>query len=347
MKKIILHIDMDAFFAAVEQRENKELQGKPVIIGGDSKRGVVSTCSYEARKYGVHSAMPIFMAKQKCPDGIYIYPNMKLYKKVSHDIFKIVEKYADKIEKLSIDEAFIDISHYGKDYEKVGMKIKKEIKSQIGIVASVGISYNKFLAKLASDWEKPDGFKVIKKAEVPEILLPLDIKEVFGLGKVSVTKLKKLGINTIEDLMKWPLDYMKLQLGKGGEDIYYLIRGIDDREVETRKEAKSYGRENTLKKDTKNKEELKKYLNENAIDISYALRVKELYGRTITLKVKTKDFVSYTRSKTLEKAIQMRKDIYEEGCQLLDEFELKEEVRLIGLTMSNITDGSNEQISFI
>jgi len=342
-----MHIDMDAFFAAVEQHENKDLIGKPVIVGGLSERGVVATCSYEARKYGVHSAMPIFMAKQKCPDGIYIYPNMKLYKKTSEKIFKIVGKYSDKIEQLSIDEAFVDISKYGKDYKKIAHKIKNEIKYKTGLVASVGISYNKFLAKLASDWDKPDGFTIITKKMVPEVLLPLDIKKIYGLGKVSVDKLNKMGIKTVADLMEWPIEYMRIHLGKGGESIYYLIRGIDSREIETERNAKSYGRENTLTEDTDDISELNKYLEEFAIAISYSLRVKELYAKTLTVKIKTADFAIHTKSKTLVKSLNMSKSIYAESKKLLMEMELKEKVRLIGLSASNINDGKNEQISFL
>lgn len=346
MERIVLHLDMDAFFASVEQADCPELVGKPVIVGGVGERGVVSTCSYEARKYGVHSAMPGFMARQKCPEAIFVPVRMKRYKEVSRKIFKILSQYTKIIEPLSIDEAFLDVTQYGDSYLNTAKKIKKHIKKTTGLTASLGISYNKFLAKLASDWNKPDGLKVITEEMVPDILLPLSIDKIYGIGKKTVTKLNNYGVYRVDDLIKWPQEYMKTFFGKQGEEIYNLIRGIDKREVETQRESKSFGRETTLDKDTNDLETLLEYLNGFAIHVSYTLRVKNVYAKTITVKVKTARFITHTKSKTLEIPVNKSKKIYKEAELLLREMALSEDVRLIGLSVSNITDVFYEQLTF-
>lgn len=347
MKRIILHLDMDAFFASVEQMDNPQLKGKPVIVGGIGERGVVSTCSYEARKFGVHSAMPGFMARQKCPDAIFLPVRMKRYKEISNKIFRLLSQYTNKIEPLSIDEAFLDISEHGKNYLSVAHKIKKDILKKTGLTVSVGVSYNKFLAKLASDWNKPDGLKIITKDMVPDILMPLTIDRIYGIGKKSVQKLNAMGVYTIEDLSKWPIDFLKNFFGKQGEEIYNLIRGIDLREVETEREAKSFGRETTLDNDTDDIEELLSYLKGFSVHVSYALRVRSLYAKTITVKIKTSRFATHTKSKTIDSPIDKSKDIYKEAEKLLREINLNEKIRLIGLSVSNITDGYQEQMTFL
>jgi DNA polymerase-4 len=345
MKNEILHVDMDAFFASVEQRDNPDLRGKPVIVGGVSERGVVSTCSYEARKFGVHSAMPIFMAREKCPNGIFISGRYGRYSKVSQEIFKILNEVTPLVEPVSIDEGFLDLSQ-GKI--KNGMEaaryIKNKVFKEIGLTISIGISYNKFLAKLASDWNKPNGIKEITKEMIPDILFPLSIAQIHGLGKVSAAKLNNMGIYYVKDLYNMPKEFYIEYLGKSGIDIYYRIRGIDNRQVEIVRERKSVGKERTLKFDTKNKEELREYIKEFSFEIEEILTRKNVLGKTVTLKFKTKDFENHTRSKTLNNYIGTQKEIFKVAEELLESEELNGEVRLIGVSVSSFKEPEVEQI---
>lgn len=346
MENTILHVDMDAFFASVEQRDNPELKGKPVIVGGISERGVVSTCSYEARKFGVHSAMPIFMAREKCPNGIFLSGRYGRYSKVSQEIFKILYEVTPLVEPVSIDEGFLDLSK-GKinDGMEAAKYIKNRVFREMELTLSIGISYNKFLAKLASDWNKPNGIKQISREMVPEILFPLKISQIHGLGKVSVAKLNNMGIYYIRDLYSMPKEFYIEYLGKNGIDIYNRIRGIDSRKVEIVRERKSVGKERTLKFDTKNKDELKEYINEFSFEIEEILNRKNILGKTVTLKFKTKNFDSHTRSKTLNNYIGSQKEIYKIAEELLESEELKEEIRLIGVSISSFKETELQQIS--
>lgn len=346
MDNHILHVDMDAFFASVEQRDNPELKGKPVIVGGISERGVVSTCSYEARKYGVHSAMPIFMAKEKCPNGIFISGRYGRYTKVSQDIFKILNDVTPLVEPVSIDEGYLDLS---KSRFNSGMEaaryIKNRIFKEIGLTISVGISYNKFLAKLASDWNKPNGIKEISKEMVPEILFPIPLSKVHGLGKVSVAKLNNMGIFYVKDLYRMDKKFCIEYLGKNGLDIYDRIRGIDNREIETVRERKSVGKEKTLKFDTNDKEELLHYIREFSFEIEKLLNAKNVMGKTVTLKFKTKDFENHTRSRTLNNYISSHEEIYNVSKELLESEELKSSLRLIGISISSFKEKEIEQMT--
>lgn len=340
-----MHVDMDAFFASVEMVDNPKLKGKPVIVGGTSERGVVATCSYEARKYGVHSAMPIFMAKVKCPNGIYLPTRFWRYKEVSNKIFKIFYEITSLVEPLSIDEAYLDITKIGKDPVVVANYLKTRVRKETGLTISVGISYNKFLAKLASDWNKPNGFKIISEDMVPKILFPLKIEKVYGLGSKSVKKLNDIGIYTVEQLYNLPQELLIDYFGKFGIEIYDRIRGVDKREVTIYRERKSIGRETTLREDTKNKVLLKEYLREFSEDISSTLESKNMRGKTITLKIKTSSFINHTKSKTLTDYIWKAEDIYREGCIILEEIEFVEDIRLIGLSISSLKEYRIEQIS--
>ena len=319
MNNNILHVDMDAFFASVEQLDNPELKGKPVIVGGISERGVVSTCSYEARKYGVHSAMPIFMAKEKCPNGIFVSGRYGRYTKISQEIFKILSDVTPIIEQVSIDEGYLDLSQSrfenGIDAARY---IKNKVFKEIGLTISVGISYNKFLAKLASDWNKPNGIKEISRSMIPDILLPLPLSKIHGLGKISVGKLNNMGIFYIKDLYNMDKNFYIEYLGKNGLDIYDRIRGIDNRKIETIRERKSVGKERTLKFDTDNKEELLQYLKEFSFEIEEMLCAKNVVGKTVTLKFKTKDFENHTRSRTLNNYIFHHEDIFNVSKELLE-----------------------------
>ncbi|KUK08646.1 MAG: DNA polymerase IV [Caldanaerobacter subterraneus] len=338
---------MDAFFASIEQQDNPEYRGKPVIVGGLSGRGVVSTCSYEARKYGIHSAMPMYMAKKLCPQGIFLPVRRKRYEEVSEQIFKILYDITPFVEPVSIDEAYLDVTHVDKNPEDIALEIKKRVKDATGLTVSVGISYNKFLAKLASDWNKPDGLMVITEDMVPEILKPLPVTKVHGIGEKSAEKLRSIGIETVEDLLKLPQENLIELFGKTGVEIYNRIRGIDERPVETMREIKSIGKEKTLEKDTKNKELLIQHLKEFSEIISEELIKERLYCRTVTVKIKTADFAVHTKSKTVDKYIRFSEDIYEVAKGILKEWKLEQYVRLIGLSVSNLSPVKYEQLSFL
>jgi DNA polymerase-4 len=340
-----MHVDMDAFFAAVEVMDNPRLKGKPVIVGGTTERGVVSTCSYEARKYGVHSAMPMFMAKVKCPSGVFIETRYWRYKEISNRIFDILYSITPNVEPLSIDEAYLDITALNKDPLMVANYLKRKVKNDTGLTISVGISYNKFLAKLASDWNKPNGLKIISEDMIPRILFPLPIDKVYGLGKKSVKKLNDIGIFTIEELYRIPSELLTQYFGKFGLEIYDRIRGIDNREITVVRERKSVGRESTLEEDTEDKVLLKGYILEFAKDISEYMKNKNMSGKTITLKIKTSSFYNHTKSKTLKHYISEVNDIYKEACSILDDLVLSEKIRLIGLGVSSLEDNKIKQLS--
>lgn len=341
-----MHVDMDAFFAAVEMADNKKLRGKPVIIGGNFERGVVSTCSYEARAYGVRSAMPTYMAKAKCPNGIFLPVRYERYKEVSNKIFSIFYEITSYVEPLSIDEAYLDITHAAKNPLDIVRLIKSRVKEETGLTISVGLSYNKFLAKLASDWNKPNGLKIIRPEEIPKILFPLPIDKVYGLGKKSVKKLNNIGIYTIEELYNLPKDLLVEFFGKFGGAIYERIRGIDNREIQVSRERKSIGRETTLSSDTDDKNKLKLYIKAFAESIADTMQSKNIRGKNITIKIKTVSFINHTKSKTLPYYIFGEEDIYKEACSILEELELKEKIRLIGVSVSSFKEDTIEQLSF-
>lgn len=346
MSRKIIHVDLDAFFASVEQRDNPKLKGKPVIVGGKADRGVVTTCSYEARKFGVHSAMPGFMAKKKCPHGIFLPVRHSRYREVSREVFDVFYQLTDMVEPLSIDEAYLDVTNIDKDPIEIAIFIKEQVIKKTGLTISVGISYNKFLAKLASDWNKPDGIKVITREMIPKALEPLSIRKVYGIGKKSAEKLNKIGIFTVEDLLKLPKEYLVDFLGKYGNEVYDRIRGIDNRQVVPSRERKSIGREMTLEEDTKNKDYLRKYLLKFSKNISKSLIHKDILAKTITVKTKTSGFENHTKSKTIHEYINSYKEIYNIASDILEEIDMKEGIRLIGLTVSNFSDHEMEQISF-
>lgn len=345
MELHIIHLDMDAFYASVEELDNPALRGKPVIVGGSSNRGIVTTANYEARKYGVHSAMPIFMAKQRCPHGFYLPTRKKRYGEVSRQVFEILYEVTDLVEPLSIDEAYLDISHIDLEPVKVAEIIRKRVYDRLGLTMSIGISYNKFLAKIASDWNKPRGLKIISQDMVPDILLPLSIGKVYGIGPKSQERLNKIGINTIRDLMDLSEDFLEEFLGKSGKEIYHRIRGVDNRIVNTTRERKSLGMERTFRA-TKDKDLLRNYLYTYSQEIEQALLAKNLRGKTITLKVKDEDFLLHTRSITINEYITSHKKIYDLALSLFDEVPMEKNIRLIGLTISNLIDDEFVQLSF-
>lgn len=346
MGRRILHVDMDAFFASVEQLDHPEYRGKPVIVGGVSDRGVVSTCSYEARAFGVHSAQPAYMAKKLCPDGIFVRGTMSRYSEVSKQVFKILHEICDHVQVVSIDEAYLDVSELFYTPTYIAKHIKKRVKEEIGLTLSVGISYNKFLAKLASDWNKPDGMMVIKEEMVPDILKPLPIRKVHGLGKKSVERLNRIGIFTVDDMLKYDRTFYEQFFGKFGTEIYQRIHGIDHRPVASEGGGrKSIGSETTLKEDTSDVLSLKNHLTHFAIKIEEVLVKKHIGAKTITIKLKTFDFKQHTRSKTLNHYVHHHREIEDIAHDLLDEYDLSKPVRLIGLTVSNFEDRAHEQLT--
>ncbi|MEW9094208.1 MAG: DNA polymerase IV [Clostridiaceae bacterium] len=346
MDRVIMHVDIDAFFASVEQLDNPELEGKPVIVGGVGERGVVATASYEARKYGVHSAMPAFKARQLCPLGIFVPTRHERYREVSNEVFKILYSLTPIIEPLSIDEAYMDITKVNMGPLECAKFIKRNIKENVGLTVSAGVSYNKFLAKLASDWNKPDGITIITEDMIPDILKPLPVSKVHGMGKKSVEKMNNIGIFTIEDMYNLSKEFCIEYFGKFGIEIYDRIRGIDTREVEVLRERKSIGRETTLKKDLYNKEDMKKYLEYFSEEVSETLKNKNMWGKTITVKIKTSKFTNHTKGKTINYYTNNKDEICKIAYEILKEMEIEDSIRLIGLTVSTLTENKVEQLTF-
>lgn len=340
-----MHVDMDAFFAAVEVIDNPSLRGKPVVVGGTTERGVVATCSYEARAFGIKSAMPAYIARAKCPDAIFLPVRYGRYKEISNKIFSVFYELTPYVEPLSIDEAYLDITNIDRKPIEIANYIKNKVKKETGLTISVGISYNKFLAKLSSDWNKPNGLKIITKEMLPEILFPLPVNKVYGLGQKSAKKLNDIGIFTVEELYKLSEELLIEFFGKFGVEIYQRIRGIDKREVEISRERKSIGRETTLRTDTDNKEDLKIYLKAFAESISSTMQSKNVRGKSITVKIKTSSFINHTKSKTLMHYICQAEEIYKEACSILEELELQETIRLIGISVSALKENTVEQLS--
>ncbi|SHI51729.1 DNA polymerase-4 [Dethiosulfatibacter aminovorans DSM 17477] len=346
MKKKILHVDLDAFFASVEQLDNPKLKGKPVIVGGTSKRGVVATCSYEARKYGVHSAMSSVMAHKLCPNGIFVRGHMERYKEISSQVFEILHEVTDSIQQMSIDEAYLDITDLDEDPHDIAVWIKEEVKNRIGITISIGISYNKFLAKLASDWNKPDGIFKITEEDIPDILIPLPVLKVHGLGKKTAAKLNNIGIFTIGDLLQYDIKSLSYIFGQSrAEEIYNRIRGIDNRSIKVTSIRKSYGRETTFSEDTKDREYIREVLDIYLLKITDRLKKSNKLAKTVTVKIKYEDFEQITRSHSLT-SYTSSYDLFKEAMDLvLDGVELKKKVRLAGVSLSNISDSEHYQMS--
>lgn len=331
----IIHVDMDAFYASIEQRDNPYYRGKPVIVGGSPDgRGVVSTASYEAREFGIHSAMPAARAKNLCPFAIFIPTNMQKYKAVSRQVHAIFRRYTKIIEPISIDEAFLDIREG--NAVKVGQAIKLDIERELKLTASVGVSYNKFLAKLASDMEKPNGFTVITPEYAKELLPSLPVRKLWGVGKKTEKELNQLGIFTVADLINYDRKFLIERWGRRGYELLKFAHGIDESQVETRQEAKSMGEETTLKQNTQDIKELASYLEDFSKSIADRLKAENLKCRTITIKVKYEDFKLITRSKTFKKAIFSHEQLYSIGKNILSHrISLEKPVRLIGMQVSN------------
>ena len=345
----IMHIDMDAFFASVEQLDNPELKGKPLIVGGQSCRGVVSTCSYEARKFGVHSAMPMVEARRLCPHAEFLPGRMWRYEEVSREIMRIFHEEAPLVEQLSIDEAFLDVSgmeRLHKDVRNVGWRIKERIKNEIGLTCSVGLAPNKFLAKMASDLQKPDGFTVITHEKARSFIAPLPVTKIFGIGGAAKQMLAQFGIATIGQLANADRSILQKVFGKNADKVQHLAMGLDDRPVIPETAPKSIGRETTFEKDLYTFEDCKAAILELIGQTGFRLRNKGYSGRTVTLKVKFKDFKIITRSISSEGDISCDEEIFSLAVKLLKDVAYENGVRLLGVTVSNLQDGSCGSLCF-
>lgn len=333
---------MDAFFASVEQRDNPELRGKPIGVGGGSKRGVLTTASYEARKFGVHSAMPGYLAKAKCPDIIFVKPRFEAYKEVSIQIRDIFSRYTDLIEPLSLDEAFLDVTVCKRELvyaTEIAKEIKADIKRETQLTASAGVSYCKFIAKIASDIQKPDGITVIKPKQAISFLENLPIEKFYGVGKVTAKKMKDFGIHTGKDLKDWTKLDLAQHFGKSGRFYFDIVRGIDNRPVKSERIRKSLGVERTFEEHITTLDGLVKMMSRVMDTFMARLEKNDSYGRTITLKMKTADFQIMTRSSSMDSPIRDRETIEKIALQLLrDNFEDGMSIRLMGLTSSNFVE---------
>jgi DNA polymerase-4 len=339
LNRVILHIDMDAFYASVEQMDNPALKGRPVIVGGTSNRGVVSAASYEARQFGVRSAMPIFKAKQRCPDGVYLPVRMNRYQEVSRQVMEILRRFSPLVEQVSIDEAYMDISGVDKLLglpRDIGLEVKRSITETTSLTCSIGIAPNKFLAKVASDLDKPDGLTIIPPDRVPQFIQKLPIEKVPGVGKKAVQTLHKMRIVTLGDVRKMGKQALTKKSGKFGERLLKLSRGIDETPVVPHTASKSISSERTLSENTNDQEVLKKKLMIQAETVGKRARQKGVKGTTVTLKLKQADFTRITRRLTMEDATNSTNTIYEQGLKLLAQVETSKKFRLIGIGLSNL-----------
>jgi DNA polymerase-4 len=342
----IIHVDMDAFYASVEQRDNPDLRGKPVAVGGSRERGVVAAASYEARKFGVRSAMPSVTAKRQCPDLIFVKPRFEVYKAVSRQIREIFEEHTPIIEPLSLDEAYLDVTENLQKIplaRDVALAIRAKIKEVTGLNASAGISYNKFLAKLASDHRKPNGQYVITPAMGPAFVEALAVGKFHGIGPATSTKMNSLGLYTGLDMRNQTLEFMQANFGKAGAYYYWISRGIDDREVRANRIRKSVGAENTFSSDLTEFEAMVAEL-QPLIDKVWQHCDKGSRGRTVTLKIKFNDFEIITRRKSAAIAVATRSDLERLSVALLEnEMPLLKPVRLLGVSLSSLQGDDQDE----
>lgn len=337
----IIHVDMDAFFASVEQLDNPSLRGKAVAVGGGGSRGVVAAASYEARKYGVRSAMSGIIAKRNCPNLIFVKPRFDRYKEVSAQIKEIFYSYTDLVEPLSLDEAYLDVTQNKKQLfsaTKMAEEIREKIYKKTGLTASAGISINKLVAKIASDYNKPNGQKTVPPEEVISFLETLDIRKYHGIGKVTTKKMYALGIFTGKELKTQSEEFLTKHFGKAGRYYYQAVRGIHTSEVKPSRIPKSMGAERTFSENLTSELFLEEKINAVAIELDKRIKLHKASGKTITLKIKYSDFMIQTRSKTLPFFIADKSMIIAYAKQLLYQEKLQNSVRLIGLTISNLNN---------
>lgn len=335
----IIHIDMDAFYASVEQMDNPELRGKPIAVGGSESRGVVAAASYEARKFGVRSAISGVLAKKYCPELIFVRPRFERYKEISTQIHKIFHDYTDLIEPLSLDEAYLDVTQNKKGNPSAGLlaqEIRDRIFKEVGLTASAGISVNKFVAKIASDYNKPNGQKTVTPDEVIPFLEVLPIRKFYGVGKVTTEKMYQLGIFTGLELKSKSLEFLEKYFGKSGSYYYHVVRGIHNSEVKSSRIAKSVAAEHTFEVNLSSEIFMLEQLEIIANSLERRLKKHNVSGKTVTLKIKYSDFTQQTRSKTLPYFIADKGLILETVKELLYQERMKDSVRLLGISMGNL-----------
>jgi len=336
----ILHVDMDAFFAAVEEKRHPELKGKPVVIGGSgdpTKRGVVSTASYEARKYGIHSALPLRTAYNLCPDAVFLPVDYEEYSRVSQIIKNTLKEISPIMEDVGIDEAFLDISEIQKTLEEIAREIKHRIKEETGLTCSIGIAPNKLLAKIASDMQKPDGLTIIKEQDIEGHIWQLPVRKLWGVGPKTEASLKQIGITTIGDLASISVDRLIEMYGESyGHYLHEASMGMDDSPLVTHWEPKSVSRETTFQTDTDNWQTIAKTIAELTKEVIDDIREKGYRSRTVTLKVRFSDFKTYTRAMTLQEPSDSLEQIRKAAFQCLKRLELKMKVRLIGVRLTQL-----------
>ncbi|MDI9440543.1 MAG: DNA polymerase IV [Bacillota bacterium] len=343
--RTIMHVDMDAFFAAIEVLDNPEYVGKPLIIGGhkNSPRAVVSTASYEARKYGIHSAMPIAKAAVLCPHGIFIPGRMGRYAEVSGQILSLLHDFSPLVEPISIDEAFLDMTgceHFYASLEDMGTALKRRIRAETGLTASVGIAPNKFLAKLASDWQKPDGLTILRQDEVQSFLNELPVGKLWGVGPKLQARLHELNLHYVKDILPHSETWLQQQLGPAtGSHLYNLARGQDDRAVVPEHTAKSISHEVTFSTDQDDFNLLRQQLARLSEKVGWRLRQDGLHAKTVSIKVRFHNFKTLTRSHTMDLAFNDDDTIFREALHLFEQIKL-EPVRLLGVGVSNFTEGA-------
>ncbi|ATF26912.1 DNA polymerase IV [Brochothrix thermosphacta] len=352
-KRKIIHIDMDAFYAQVEQRDLPSLKGKPVVIASDprvSKRGVVATASYEARKFGIHSAMPSVEALKLCPQAVFISPRMSRYQEISVKIHEIFHRFTDEIEPLSLDEAYLDVT-VNKINEpsasRLAQKIQATIYDELQLTASAGVSYNKFIAKMASDYKKPAGRTVITPEKALAFIAALPIDAFYGVGHVTAEKMHTLGIHTGADLYQWSEWDLIIQFKKRGYQLYRLVRGIDDSPVRSQRTRKSFGRETTFATDVVDEVELQLALRSFSQRISKTLVDKQMSAQTIVLKIRYNDFTTQTRRLTLPMRLTESHELYFYGMQIFEEMWEQRPVRLIGLTVTGLETRQFENMKLV
>lgn len=344
----IIHIDMDAFYASVEQLDNPELQGKAIAVGGSSQRGVVAAASYEARKFGVKSAMSSVLARRNCPQLIFVKPRFERYREISQRIRQIFLEYTDLVEPLSLDEAYLDVTENKKGNPSatlIAKEIRAKIKEKTGLNASAGISINKFIAKIASDYNKPNGQKTVNPEEVEEFLEALDIRKFHGVGKVTAEKMYMLGIFTGKDLKQKSLEYLSEKFGKSGAHYYNVVRGVHLSEVKPNRIRKSLGAERTFNENISSEIFMLERLENIAEEIERRLTKSKVAGKTVTLKIKYSDFSLQTRSKTISYYISSKELILEIAKELLYQEKMKNSVRLLGISLSNLNTDKNQKTS--
>ena len=344
MQRWIMHIDMDAFYASIEQLDNPDLKGKPVIVGGGD-RGVVCAASYEARRFGVRSAVPMFQARRLCPQGVFVPVRMQRYKEVSQQIMAVLSRFSPVVEQASVDEAYLDASGLDRLYgpvRELGLAVKAAVFETSGLSCSVGLAPVKFLAKIASDMDKPDGLTILEPADVPGFLASLPASRIPGVGRKMLEVLHSTGVHTCGDVRRYPKDFWQRRLGKAGESLFDRAGGVDPRPVVPFEPPKSESAENTFAQDTLDRDILERWLLHQAERVGTSLRRQNLAGRTITLKVKYADFTSLTRAKTLAQPTNSTRLIYETAEALLRELNPKRKLRLIGVGVSHF--GEERQV---